>query len=269
MQKNKKIVLVLIMAFIVAVVGGVALYYYLTPQKMTVYVFKQTVKAGEVLDESMLMPIQSDVKMYMAGAKTDISTVYATGSNIDTILKSGDTLRMDVVAGMPLTLSMLTANGGSKIEMNMDPTKIAISVPVTNITGVTPDLKSGSRVNVYVTGGIDKDTAGTMLLFQNMRVLSVAKTNDGSLSTATLETTIEESLKLVYYANSASIYLGLVDSSGYAYSAIDEPKYSPMRENNYSDSYAPVIDTPEDTTETTTENTIEEITEQTTTEEGK
>ena len=37
---------------------------------------------------------------------------------------------------------------------DMDPTKVAVTVPVTNVSGVTNDLKEGSRVNIYAMGEI-------------------------------------------------------------------------------------------------------------------
>ena len=196
------------MAILVAVVAAVALYLYLTPQKTTVYVFKDNFEAGELLTEEMLTPIQADSSIVVAGNKTDTASRFVTGGDIQTVLNTGDSLRMDVAEGMPLTLSMLSVNGGSSVEMNMDPSKIAVTVPVTAITGVTNDLKEGSRVNIYATGV--NENGGTTLLFQNMRVLTVQKDANGGLSSATIEVDANQSLKLIYAANYSSIYFGPV-----------------------------------------------------------
>lgn len=232
MQKNKKIVLILVLAVLVAVIGGVALYMYLTPKKITIYTFKENLPAGTVITSDMLTPVQADSTIYYGGAKQDISTYYVTGDNINEIIKSGDSLRTDVVKGMPFTISLLTTGGGSRVEMQMDPTKIAITVPINNITGVTNELKSGSRVNIYVTGSdyIDDDSIGslvTKLVFQNMRVLNVSYSSQGALESATIECTIDQSMELVYYANSYSIYLGLIDGSGYQFSNVSNPYFTP------------------------------------------
>ena len=229
MKKNTKIVLILVFAVLVAVIGGVALYSYLTPRKTSIYVFKQNVAAGTVVTEDMLMVVQADSSLYTAGAKGDISKYYVTAQNLDAVINSGDSLRMDVVQGMPFALSLLTANGGSKVEMNMDPTKIAVTIPVNMVTGVTNDLKEGSRVNVYVTGsGINGDESYvTMLLFESMRVLYIGRNSSGELSTVTLETDREQSMELVHYATTYSIYLGLVDSSGYEYAPEKQPIFNP------------------------------------------
>lgn len=222
--KNKKIIMILLTALVIAVIGGIALYMYLVPQKTTVYVFNDNYQAGTALTEKMLTPVQADSKIVVAGKNSNTSSRFVTGADIKAVLNSGDSLRMDVAEGMPLNLSILSVTGGSSVEMNMDPAKIAVTVPVTSITGVTKDLKEGSRVNIYTTGG---DANGTTLLFQNMRVLSVEKDSNGELSSATIEVSTDESLKLVYAANTSSIYFGLVDSSGYEYTEEKTPSYAP------------------------------------------
>lgn len=221
-KKNRKILAILIVAFVIAFIGGVATYMYLAPQKTTVYVFKDNYEAGEVISEDMLTAIQCDSNIIVAGNNAATSSRFVTGKDIDAVLKTGDSLRMDVAAGMPLTISLLSVNGGSSVEMQMDPSKIAVTVPLTSITGVTPDLKAGSKVNIYATSGGN----GTVLLFQNMRVLNVQNDNDGNLSSATIETDATQSLKLIYAVQNSSVYFGLVDSSGYEY--VDgEPSYTP------------------------------------------
>lgn len=173
-SKNKGIIMLLVAAVIVGIIGGVALITYMKPQKTTVYTFKDNYKAGTEVTSDMLSAVQCDSKIVTAGKKTDTSSRFVTGANLKAVLNSGDSLRMDVSEGMPLTLSMLSVNGGSTVEMNMDPTKVAVTVPVTNVSGVTNDLKEGSRVNIYAMG---VDTPGTTLLFQNMRVINTQKDN--------------------------------------------------------------------------------------------
>lgn len=223
-SKNKGMIAILIVGILSAVLGAAALFFFLTPQKTTVYVFKNNYKAGEVLTEEMLTPVQCDSNIVVSGKTTDTASRFVTGADIKTVLDTGDSLRMDVSEGMPLTLSLLSVNGGSTVEMNMDPAKIAVTVPINDVSGVTKDLKEGSRVNIYATG---VDAPGTTLLFQNMRVLSVGKDNNGSIVSATIEVTTDESLKLVYAANYSTIYFGLVDSSGYEYVEKAEPSYTP------------------------------------------
>lgn len=151
-SKNKGMVILLVVAAVVGIIGAVALFLFLQPQKTTVYTFKDNYKSGTELTSDMLTAVQCDSKIVTAGKKTDTAARFVTGDNLKSVLNSGDSLRMDVSEGMPLTLSMLSVNGGSTVEMNMDPTKVAVTVPVTNISGVTSDLKEGSRVNIYAMG---------------------------------------------------------------------------------------------------------------------
>ena len=48
-SKNRKILIILIIAILVAAAGGVSLYLYLTPQKTTVYVFNSNYESGTAL----------------------------------------------------------------------------------------------------------------------------------------------------------------------------------------------------------------------------
>lgn len=211
-SKNGKILLILLVAIITAVLGGFSLYTYLTPQKTTVYVFKENYEAGTNVTEDMLTPVSCDSNILVAGSDADINSMFVTGNNIQEVLKSGDALRIDVAEGMPLTQSILSIAGGTQIEQVMDPSKIAVTIPVDNVTGVTETLQPGSRVNIYATG---LESEETQLLMENMRVLSVHTDNNGGISSATIEVTQNESLKLIYAATNASLYLGLVNSSGY------------------------------------------------------
>lgn len=231
MNKNKKIVIILILALLVSILGGTALYMYLVPQKTTVYLFRDNYKAGTKLKANMLTPVQTDSKIIVSGASADTSSKFVTGddtdgngvSDIDDVLKTGDSLRIDVSDGMPLTKALLSIAGGSSVEKSMDPSKVAVTVPVDDNSGVTKDLKQGSRVNVYVSKGDEVQT--TTLLFQGLRVLKTS-TKDGVLSSATLEVNKDESLRLVNAEASGNIYFGLVDSTGYEY-AKGTPKYTP------------------------------------------
>jgi len=212
-KKNKRLVLILFVAVFISVLGSVALYMYLAPQKTTVYVFKENYPVGEVLTEDMLIPVRCDSSIVVQGKTEDTSSRFVTGDNIDSVLKMGDSLRVEVTAGMPLTQSILSTMGGTGVEMSMDPTKIAVTVPVTNITGVSSDLKDGSRVNIYVTG----EEGATTLAFQDMRVLTTSQDSSGTIESATVECDHDQAIKLVYASNNSVLYFGLIDNSQYEY----------------------------------------------------
>ena len=46
--KNKKIIMILLTALVIAVIGGIALYMYLVPQKTTVYVFNDNYQQAKI-----------------------------------------------------------------------------------------------------------------------------------------------------------------------------------------------------------------------------
>ena len=209
-SKNKKIVTVLFLALILSVIGAFFLYNYLKPQKTTVYVFNNNYDTGTIINANMLTAVQCDSHILVAGAKSNTNNQFVTGKNLQDVLNTGDTLRMDVSSGMPLTTSMLSVNGGTSIEMSMDPSKIAVAIPVNNATGVSNGLREGSRVNVYSV-----TETGAKLVLQNMRVLAI-KSGD-EIQNVTIEVTADESLRLIYYIANSTIYLGLVDNGGYEY----------------------------------------------------
>lgn len=222
-SKNRKILIILLLAFIFAGLAFFGTYLFFTPQRTTMYVFNDNYKAGEILTEDMLTPVAVDSKIIVAGNPEDTSTKFVTGQTKAAVLKKGDALRMDVSAGLPLTTSLLSSFGGSAIEQGMDTNKIAISVPVSGITGVTNDLKEGSRVNIYT---IDNESAAVVLALQNMRVLATKIDADGSLTAATIECDQNQALQLTYYSSQSSIYFGLVDGS--AYQAVEgTPSFNP------------------------------------------
>lgn len=209
MQKNKIIIGFSAASILLTVLVCYLIYSYMSPSRQTIYVFNDSYSSGTQVTADMLTPIQVDSTITVSGRKADVSEQFVTSSEYAEIIKSGDSLRMDVGEGMPLTMSMLSVIGGSSIEMNMKPSSIAVTVAVDNVTGISQDLKEGSRVNVYST----TDT-GVSLILQNMRVLTVNKP-DGELSSVTIETDLQQSMQLIYYSIYGKIYLGLVDASGY------------------------------------------------------
>lgn len=236
-SKNKKIMLILLIALVLAVAAGVSIYFYLVPQKTTIYVFNDNYRAGTVVSGDILTPMQVDSKIVFAGAGIDASTQFVTGSNKHELIETKENaLRMDVAKGMPLTQSMLSIDGGSYIEMTMDDKKVAVTVPVTSISGVTKDLKEGSRVNIYSTGYTNSGVTGTTLIFANMRVLTVEKDSDGDLIAATIEVSTEESLKLVEAATYSELYFGLVNGSSYQAPGQDMTYTDPAAESTQENS---------------------------------
>ena len=102
----------------------------------------------------------------------------------------------------------------------MKPSSIAVTVPSDYLSAVTNELNTGAYVNVYAS----YDNAQTILILQNVRVLTAPKV-DGILSGVTLELDHEQSMKLVHAMNYGKITFGLVNGQGYQYTTEDQPTY--------------------------------------------
>lgn len=221
MSKNKIITIFAVCTLVFSLLAGYLIYRYMTPSRGTIYVFNDAYSAGDQIGAEMLTPIQVDSTIIMAGRSTDVGAQFVTPEEYAGIVRSGDSLRIDVGEGMPLTTSMLSVSGGSSVEMNMTSDAIAVTIEVNKYTAVTNDLKEGARVNVY-----SNLNGRTQLIQQNKRVLEVYK-NGSDISGVSLEENIYESMELIYAATNGSIYLGLVDATGYQSSEGEDPSYAP------------------------------------------
>ena len=214
-QKNKKILIVLAIAVILAVLAGWLVFQLLSPRRTTAYVFNNNYPAGTQVTSSMLTAVEVDSNLIVAGNKAATSDYLVTSGNINSVLNTAGVLRDDVHSGNIFTSSMLSSTGGNQIEMAMKTDAVAITVGANNITGVTPALAHDDRVNVYANYN-----DSTVLILQNQRVLSVSYDN-GYISGVTLECTVEDSLNLIHAYTYGSIHLGLVNATGYQYAADD------------------------------------------------
>jgi len=214
-QKNKKIIVVVAIAIIAALTTGVLIYLFLTPQRSTVYVFKEDYDAGTIITGTMLTPVQVDSKVIAAGSKSGVSNYFITSDTYQSLVKSDTTLLTNVTKGQPLMSAIVSSSGGNGIQGLMDSTAVAITIPVNNTTGISPGIKAESHVNVYVT----YNSGGTHLLLENVRILKVSTSDNGAISGFTLELNNAEAVKIINAVNTGSVYCGLTNATGYIYNA--------------------------------------------------
>lgn len=217
-SKDRTIIIVALAFVVLAVAFGYFLHLFLAPRKISVYIFNDNYRAGTVISSDMLVPVTVDAKLAVAGGNAETTAYFVTAQNYQELINNKEnSLRVDVAKGVPLMQSMLSVDGGSYIEMTMNSTMVAVTVPVTSISGVTNDLAPGSRVNIYASKVNDQNKeAETRLIFENMRVLSVQKDDDGLIQGATIECLPGgEDKRLIEAAEAYSIYFGLVNGSGY------------------------------------------------------
>lgn len=210
MTKNKKILIVITLALVCAITAGVMIAVFLSPERTTVYAFKDNYSAGTPITADILTPVQVDSKVVAAGTSTNTSAFFITYENYSRIVKVGDVLKSDVGKGTIFMSAQIASQGGSEIEVRMDPTAIAVTIPANSVTGVSNSLSAEARVNVYVT----YNSGGTYLLLENIRVLAVDK-GDGSLAAVTLELNHDQAVLTINAINTGSINLGLVNGVGY------------------------------------------------------
>ena len=230
MNKNKIITMLAVSAAVFSLLACFLIYKYLAPSRATIYVFNDSYTAGKQLTADMLTSIQVDGTIVLSGRKGDVKDAFVTPEMYRSIVSSGDSLRMDVSEGMPLTPAMLSIAGGSSVEMNMQSNAIAVTIPVDEYSGINNDLKEGSRVNIYCSMA-----DATYLLQQNKRILEGYK-NDGQISGVSVEANIDESMQLVYATTFGSIYLGLIDATGYQASEEKNLRYPAAVEVNFDNS---------------------------------
>lgn len=218
--KNRKILIVILVAIIFCALASFGVYQILTPQRTTIYVFNNNYTAGTLVTEKMLSSVEVDKNIVVAGNHLSVGDYFVTQENYKKTLSSAGVLRADAYSGNPLMTSMLTTTGGNSIEMTMKSNAVAVTVGANFITGVTSELSYGSRVNIYANYN-----DSTTLLLESVRVLSVGREN-GVINSVTLEVDIAQSLQLIHAYTYGSIHLGLVDATGYLYSQAKLPTYN-------------------------------------------
>lgn len=213
-MKNKKILIVIAIALVCLIAATVCLIAFLSPMRTTFYVFKGDYKAGTTITKDMLTPVQADSRLVVAGTDAKATTYFITNENLGDLVKSGDALRTDVKKGEAFLITHVSGKGGTDIEIKMSPNAVAVTIPVSSITGITDKLKAESHVNVYAT----YSSGETQLLLESIRVLSVT-TNNGQLEGVTLELTKAQAPVAINAINIGSLYLGLINSDGYIFDA--------------------------------------------------
>lgn len=212
MKKNKKIIIMLAIALICALTAGFLIYNYLTPRKITIYVFRDNYDAGTTITSSMLVSMQIDGSLIVAGGEYSAADYLVSSSKATELISKGEKLRVDVVKGEPVMTTLFGATGTNSIEVRMDPKAVAVTIPVNNNTGIHSSIKAESRVNVYVS----YSTGVTELLLENARVLNT-QLNNGALAGITLELNNNSAITVIRAVNTGTVYCGLVNGNGYIY----------------------------------------------------
>ena len=192
-------------------------------QMVKVVQAKTDIKAREQLKESMLQVVEMPASVLPAGALTEIQGL------------AGRPTRVAILAGDILTEKKLYQDiKDSGFTGVIPPDRRAMSIAVTDVTGVSGFLKPGDYVDVmFITEKMDNSKISGEVILQNVLLLGVnnsaertdgqqqeAKSGDvkGKLDnalsgekpmTATLAVRPEEELRLAVAARAGQLYLAL------------------------------------------------------------
>ncbi len=193
-------------------------------QMIKVVQAKSDIKAREQIKESMLQVVEVPTSMAPAGALTDVHGLV------------GRPTRIAIMAGDILTEKKLYQDvKSSGFTGIIPPDRRAMSVSVTDVTGVSGFMKPGDFVDVmFITEKMDSTRITGEVILQNVLLLGVNSTSErteeqhgpakegeakgkpdvnrafgGSPMTATLAVRPEEELRLAVAASAGQLYLAL------------------------------------------------------------
>lgn len=217
MSNGKKILLVLIVLF-----GGLIAWFsysYLSTSKTNIFLFNKNYEAGTAVTKDMFTVLEVDADMVTQLAyASDSNSKYVTADDLSQIISNGDCLGVDVYKGTPFMTTETSTIGGSAAERRLSDYKTAITIPVTNISGVSPEITAGARINIYASYATDSYQV-EQLLFQNVKILDVQATGDAdsgyTLSAFTIEVDPADAMQLLHAINYWKIDITLLKSGKY------------------------------------------------------
>lgn len=186
-----------------------------------VVVAKQDIPERTIIKDSMLKVVEMPVDVVPAEAVREINEI--TGSPASVAIQQGDILT---------TKKIYTDVRMAGFTGTIPPNCRAVSVAITDITGVSGFAKPGDYVDVMVVSGTKENGLRGEILLQNVQLLAINKngsaaedtdkkadsSKDGSeaikgnsdaMATATLALPLDEALKVATASQKGTIYLVL------------------------------------------------------------
>lgn len=210
-MKNK---LILIFAVIIGLAAAAGIYMYLDGMKKTyqadgdfvkVVIAKQRIPAKTMITAQMIELKEIPSKFINTNAAVDAKEV--VGKTVKSEILPGEQVLRDKIAG-----AKGTSEGLSYI---IQPGKRAVTIAVSEITGVAGQILPGDRVDIM--GTFDNQGILTTLILQNIPVLSVDQTTDtsgqdekkGAARTLTLSVNPDQMQPLVLCSEKTTLRLAL------------------------------------------------------------
>jgi len=209
--QNKKWV---VLAIILSLLAGGSVYWYLnrltnqretTVEMVSVVVAVADISKSTIIQEDMLTTTEVPKDLVQAGSLSEVSE--AVGSIAGT----------KIFEGQQVLSKALVRQGdrGSGLSYTVPPGKRAVTVAVTQVSGLDGQLMPGDRVDVAAVLDFDGGITQTSIVLQNIEILSVGRILDADAKTwaqreqtegtITLAVTPQEAQTLVYASERGTI----------------------------------------------------------------
>ena len=212
---------VYILATIMAIIAGIAVYYFANAlQKKNVV---EDVNKGQVIVTLADVPENTMITEEMVTIKElPVEAIHPMAlSSFEQVI--GAITKNPLVAGEQVLLSKLGEQGetAEKLSYSLDPGQRAVSVAVDEVSGVSGYISVGDYVDVVATlilqGGVgEPNRAISVLLVENLLVVETGVEQSGSANdpavvyeTVTLSATPNQVLKINYASTNGSVRLVL------------------------------------------------------------
>lgn len=216
-SRGSKILLFLIM--VVASAVGFGFYYYMSAQSVTVYMYNGNYIQGETITKDMFVSTQIDLKLY--NLQNSTGNKYSTSDDILQHIESGDTLAIGVAKYTAATSNQFVSTGGTGIESRLAANMVSVELLVDKVSGLSADVRVGSRLNLISGCVIDKIKQSDML-FQNVSVIDVVKNPDNELYSVYVELSPADSIRLIHSLSFETITASIIKPGSYAPLGEDE-----------------------------------------------
>ncbi|WP_110954188.1 Flp pilus assembly protein CpaB [Anaerosinus massiliensis] len=209
----------LLLAFVTSIIVTIVIYLYLAGKEAepvqksqtlrTVIVATVDIPERTIIREDMLKVVHLPADVMQADAIIDLSSVI------------GKVAKFRILQGDVLTEQKLFSNRKMEGFIGAIPDdKRAISIPVTDITGVSGFAKPGDYVDIMlISDKLSKNTISGEILLQNILLLAINKEHEVAegkkenakeqLTTATIAVSPEDVVKIAAAQSQGTIYLAL------------------------------------------------------------
>lgn len=212
---NTGALIILILMLIIGCLCGYGYYWYARSMRSTIFMFKEPYLSGTVVTGDMFVPQEIDSRTYQAMSEHGNGIMYASQPELVEIIKRGDVLKTDVIAGLPVTSNLFMSVGGTDVERRLSRDNVAVEIKASKVSGLSgKEVTKGSRINISSFYAYD-DLMFTDLLFQDLLILAVINDEDGNVSSVFVELPPADSIILQHALEAEKVSVGILKPGQY------------------------------------------------------